>query len=111
MAHHRCSVCKQEAGIRHKVSENGVSFLACDTCLARMNYTATSRLGFFRSIGALFSDLWNWATDTVRGYSKRDRQKALRESYSANTKANMRTAKRIGYQIPVNPASVMPQKR
>ncbi len=107
MTHHTCSVCKQEAERRHKYSRNGVSFLACDACLAKILYQPKAK----RSLFGIFKSAWTWLKETIAGKTAKTTQKANRQTFNAKTRAKMASAKFKSRTVPANPAGTAPQVR
>ena len=101
MAHHRCSWCKQEASTRHK----RYGYLVCDECLARRAFRASVRRWWAR----MWSTLALWV-DRALGRTieqKKERMREERARQYAMHKAMLNTAR----TVPVNPTTILPQKR
>ena len=105
MVHHRCSVCREEVGRRHKVH----SFLACDDCLRRINYGDGPRRGL--SFMSFFSMAWKFLRDLPRRLFKPASKKTTMKQVSSATLAKMRVNQTRMRTVTVNPAAVSPQKR
>ncbi len=103
MAHHRCSYCKQEAGIRHKRG----GYLFCDECLRRQSWESGPR----RSIFSFITRAWRWLRDATINLFGQPAPAAARKTYNAKTRARMASAQWKARAVPANPAAVSPQMR
>ncbi len=101
MAHHRCSKCREEVGIRHKLH----GYLFCDSCLARVLYRSPVRAWWQRA----WSSLTHWV-DTALGRTP-EQMKARVKRDRARQYARMASARMQARGVPANPLAVMPQKR
>ncbi len=108
MAHHRCSKCREEVGIRHKYH----GYLFCDACLVRLLYRSPVRgWGGFADIFGFVSRAWRWLRDATINLFGQPAPAAARKTYNAKTRARMASAQWKARSVPTNPAAVSPQMR
>ncbi len=103
MAHHRCSRCRHEVGIRHKRS----GYLFCEECLRRQSWESRPRRSIFDFIGRA----WRWLREATINLFGQPAPAVARKTFNAKTRATMASAQFKARNVPVNPMTVMPQKR
>lgn len=102
MAHHRCTRCKEEVGIRHKFAQG----LFCEDCLRELGLGP--RRGVLSGVFGFFRDIWDFVTDIARSPFQLRQERKITVS-RMKVQANVMKMKALN--IPPNPTSGSPQKR
>ena len=100
MNHHRCTGCKQEKDVRHK-AYGGVF---CEDCLRELRGLNVGHRSFL-------GDIWYSIRALVNLVTAPFRPKLKPEKKAVAAKVAYNTMKAKALKIPMNPATMLPQKR